>query len=240
MQVGGVQFPEPTLLQPPPFPKKKGTGGPLTPCPLVLKSPPPLNTPPPSPNAPLFNKICENANHLFWGFLESRLDMLRPTEDLVSSRCVTVNCGRSTKQMMGLWGFRTGRMACCIFNLQSHDYRADSGIPLETICRPTQFQLPIFQIILGEEAEEAGRCRTELSSVQLVHKFAATLSNTTIHKQFKNDKKGFWQIWALSRGPRGHKSSALVCECQPHMPARNPCKRKMSKKLTLAAVSVPR
>ena len=38
----------------------------------------------------------------------------------------------------------------------------------------------------------------ELSSVQLVHKFAATLSNT---------KKGFWQIWALSRRPRGLKNT---------------------------------
>ena len=29
----------------------------------------------------------------------------------------------------------------------------------------------------------------EFSSVQLVHKFAATLSNTMIHKYFKNDKR---------------------------------------------------
>ena len=40
----------------------------------------------------------------------------------------------------------------------------------------------------------------ELSNVQLVHKFAATLSNTMIHKQFKNDKKGFWQIGPLAEG----------------------------------------
>ena len=53
MQVGGVQFPEhrptsaPTLPQPPPFPKRKGTGAPLALVLLSSKSPPPLNTPPP-------------------------------------------------------------------------------------------------------------------------------------------------------------------------------------------------
>ena len=42
--------------------------------------------------------------------------------------------------------------------------------------------------------------RIELSSVQLVHKFAATLSNTMIHKQFKNDKKGFGKFGPLAEG----------------------------------------
>ena len=40
----------------------------------------------------------------------------------------------------------------------------------------------------------------ELSSVQLVHKFAATLPNTMIHKQFKNDKKGFGKFGPLAEG----------------------------------------
>ena len=44
----------------------------------------------------------------------------------------------------------------------------------------------------------------ELSSVQLVHEFAAMLSNTMTHKQFNNDNKvfGTFAIWAFSRGPR--------------------------------------
>ena len=33
-----------------------------------------------------------------------------------------------------------------------------------------------------------------------------------IHKQFKNDKTRFLQIWALSRGPRGLKVSACFQE----------------------------
>ena len=106
-------------------------------------------------------------------------------------------------------------MACCIFKLQSHDYRADSGIPLETICRPTQFQLPIFHIIFGGRSlrrlEGAG---IELSSAQLVHKFAATLSNTMIHKQFKNDKKGFGKFGPLAEG-RGVSRLALLREATP-------------------------
>ena len=73
-------------------------------------------------------------------------------------------------------------MACCIFNLQSHDYRADSGM------------------------EGAG---IELSSVQLVHKFAATLSNTMIHKQLKNDKKGFGKFGPLAEG-RGVSTLAQI------------------------------
>ena len=42
----------------------------------------------------------------------------------------------------------------------------------------------------------------ELSSLQLVHKFAATLSNTMIHKQFKNysEKKGFGKFGPLVKG----------------------------------------
>ena len=36
--------------------------------------------------------------------------------------------------------------------------------------------------------------------MQLVHKFAATLSNTMIHKQFKNDKKGFGKFGPLAEG----------------------------------------
>ena len=40
----------------------------------------------------------------------------------------------------------------------------------------------------------------ELSSVQLVHKFAATLSNTMIHKQFKHDKKGLGKFGPLAEG----------------------------------------
>ena len=77
-------------------------------------------------------------------------------------------------------------MACCIINVQSHDNRADSGIPLQTICRPTQFQVPILGGRSLRRLESAG---IELSSVQLVHKFAATLSNTLIHKQFKIIKR---------------------------------------------------
>ena len=116
-------------------------------------------------------------------------------------------------------------MACCIFNLQSRDYRADSGIFLETICRPTQFQRPNFHIIFGGRSlrrlEGAG---IELSSVQLVHKFAATLSNTMIHKQIKNDKKGFGKFGPLAEG-RGVSSIALcefivpprsLIKCPPH------------------------
>ena len=80
---------------------------------------------------------------------------------------------------MGLWGLRTGRMACCIFNLQSHDYRADSG---------------------GRSLRRLEGAGIELSSAQLVHKFAATLSNTMIHKQFKNDKKGFGKFGPLTEG----------------------------------------
>ena len=65
-----------------------------------------------------------------------------------------------------------------------------------------QFQLPIFHCdFLGARSlrrlEGAG---IELSSVQLVHKFAATLSNTMIHKQFKNDKKGFGKFGPLAEG----------------------------------------
>ena len=45
--------------------------------------------------------------------------------------------------------------------------------------------------------------------MQLVHKFAATLSNTMIHKQFKNDKKGFGKFGPLAEG-RG--VSTLVSE----------------------------
>ena len=36
--------------------------------------------------------------------------------------------------------------------------------------------------------------------MQLVHKFAATLFNTMIHKQFKNDKKGFGKFGPLAEG----------------------------------------
>ena len=42
--------------------------------------------------------------------------------------------------------------------------------------------------------------RMELSSVQLVHKFAATLSNTMIYKQFNNDKKGFGRFGPFAGG----------------------------------------
>ena len=40
----------------------------------------------------------------------------------------------------------------------------------------------------------------ELSNVQLVHKFAPTLSKTMIHKQFKTDKKGFGKFGPLAEG----------------------------------------
>ena len=36
--------------------------------------------------------------------------------------------------------------------------------------------------------------------MQLAHKFAATLSNTMVHKQFKNDKKGFVKFGFLAEG----------------------------------------
>ena len=36
--------------------------------------------------------------------------------------------------------------------------------------------------------------------MQLVHNFVATLSNTMIHKQFKNDKKGFGKFGPLAEG----------------------------------------
>ena len=118
--------------------------------------------------------------------------------------------GGRQKQTVGLWGLRTGRMACCIFNFQSHDYRADSGIPLDPICRPTQFQLPIFHSFLGGRSlRRLEGARIELSSVQLVHKFAATLSNTMIHKQFKNDKKDFGKFGPLAAG-RGVSKLAFI------------------------------
>ena len=63
-----------------------------------------------------------------------------------------------------------------MFKLQSPDYRADSGIPLETISRPMQFQLPVFHIIMeGRSLRRLEGAGMELSSVQLVHKFAASL-----------------------------------------------------------------
>ena len=85
----------------PPFPKKN-TGTPLT---LVLLSsnPPPLNTPPPprSQHPPLILRKCK---HLFWGFLGSKLNMFRSTENQMSSGRVTVKCGRSVDQSKW-WGF---------------------------------------------------------------------------------------------------------------------------------------
>ena len=73
--------------------------------------------------------------------------MFRSIEDLVSSSRVTVNCGRSTTANGGALGGREGwHVASSISKVMT---TADSGIPLETICRPTQFQLPIFHIILG-------------------------------------------------------------------------------------------
>ena len=52
----------------------------------------------------------------------------------------------------------------------------------------------------GEDSNPKSLFIIELSSAQLVHKFAATLSNTMIHKQFKNDKKGFGKFGPLAEG----------------------------------------
>ena len=55
----------------------------------------------------------------------------------------------------------------------------------------------------------------ELSSVQLAHKFAATLSNTIIHKQFKNDKKGFGKFGPLAEGRGVSTLQAKVAQNGP-------------------------
>ena len=159
--------PPPPLPQPPLFPKRKPTGTPLALVVLSSKYPPFPTPPPPSPKYNLWKK----SNHLLWGSLESKLDTFRSIEDQVSSGRVTVNCGRSTRANSGVWGLKTGRMACCIFSLHSHDYRADSGIPLETISRPTQFQLPIFHITLGVGAW--GGWKVPGSSSQVCSRFTS-------------------------------------------------------------------
>ena len=143
--------PPPTLPQPPPFPKRKGTGAPH-PCPLVLNLPPP-QYPPPSPNTPppliKFVKMQPSVLGIFWvkvGHVQVhwRSSVFRACD----GELWAVDESK-------WWGFgvsgpeRSSKMACCIFSFQSHDYHAGSGIPLETICRPTQFQLPIFHIIFG-------------------------------------------------------------------------------------------
>ena len=105
MQGGGVQFPEHLPGPPPTLPhlsQKKRHRSPPHPCLLVLEFPLP-QYPPVLPTPPPLIKFVK-CNHLFWGFLESRLDMFRSTEDLVSSGRVTVNCGRSTKANGGALG----------------------------------------------------------------------------------------------------------------------------------------
>ena len=63
-------------------------------------------------------------------------------------------------------------------------------------------QIPITNLpyYLGGSLRRLEGAGIELSSVQLVHKFAATLSNTMIHKQFNNDKKGFRKFGPLAEG----------------------------------------
>ena len=60
--------------------------------------------------------------------------------------------------------------------------------------RPTKFQL---RSLGGRSLRRVRSAGMELSSAQLVHKFAATLLNTMIHKRF-NDKQGFCKRWAFS------------------------------------------
>ena len=89
----------------PPFPKEDKAPDPPSPL-LSCPQNPPSPEYPPFPTSPHpLNKICEKKNnHLFWGSLESKLDMFRSIEDQVSSGRVTVNCGRSTKANGGALG----------------------------------------------------------------------------------------------------------------------------------------
>ena len=108
-------------------------------------------------------------------------DVLEPlNQALLASRDVMIS------------SLRTGRMACCIFNLQSHDYRANSGIPLETICRPTRFQFPIFHFILGVGA--GGGWKVPGSNSQVCSWF------TSLRPHFRNDEKGFGKFGPLAEG----------------------------------------
>ena len=110
--------------------------------------------------------------------------------------------GGRHEQMVRLCGLRTGRMACCIFNLRSHDYRANSGIFWKPFADRHNSNDQFSILFWGRSLKRLEGAGIELSSVQLVHKFAATLSNTMIHKQFKNDKRGFGKFGPLAEGRR--------------------------------------
>ena len=117
------------------------------------------------------------------------------------SGCVTVSCGRSTKANGGALGsqdrkdgmlhlqFPKSWLPCWLWH--------PPGNHLQTDTIPTT-NFPYY--FWGRGLRRLEGAGIELSSVQLVHKFAATLSNTMIHKQFKNDKKGFGQFGPLAEG----------------------------------------
>ena len=131
-----------------------------------------------------------------------------------------MNCGRSTRANGGGLGSQDRKDG--MLHLQSPKSWLPCWLwhPLGNHQQTDTIPITNFPYYLGGRSlrrlEGAG---IELSSVQLVHKFAATLSNTMIHKQFKNDKNGFWQIWALSRGPRGLNNRCSFTHsstCQSH------------------------
>ena len=128
----------------------------------------------------------------------------------MSSGRVTVNCGRATRANGGALGSQDRKDG--ILHLQS----PKSWLPcwlwhslgnhLQTDAIPTA-NFPYF--FGGRSLRRLEGAGIELSSVQLVHKFAGTLSNTMIHKQFKNDKKGFGKFGPLAEG-RGVSSLGVT------------------------------